>query len=275
MIKIFGRFKPGFIVILLFSAYPFTAMGDDGWRLLDENEGIALYARASAKDATPEIKGVCVVNQPIENVGSVLSNVAFYPNWFFRCIHSRKIPAQDSTDHNFLLYIAIDTPWPFVDRDVVYRVAATIDSAAGKVVVDSTAVKSYPVVHHKKFVRITDSNLLWILESLPAGQTRITFINRTHAAGSWGDYISNAGTRATTMHSLRNLKKFLNSGSFAQRHQHHRARRFFKNGHSDIVDSSETHLFRELVAAQNNQIYTHFLCHLTGHQRRVSRQTGK
>ena len=36
-------------------------------------------------------------------------------------------------------------------------------------------------------------------------QTRITFINRTQAAGPFSNYISNPGTRDTTFHSLKNL----------------------------------------------------------------------
>jgi hypothetical protein len=218
MIKIFGRFSQCFIAILIFSAYAFMAAGGDGWNLLADEEGVALYTRASADDGTSEIKGVCEVERPLETVGRVLSDVAFYPKWFFRCHQSRKIPAPDSTDLNFLFYIVIDTPWPFVDRDVVYKVVTTIDSAAGKVVVHSTAVKTQPLAPKKDYVRITDSNLQWILEKVSAGQTRITFINRTHAAGLWGDYISNSGARATTLHSLKNLKKLLDSGSFTQRH---------------------------------------------------------
>jgi hypothetical protein len=249
MIKIFGRFKQWFIVVCIFSASAFMAMGGDGWNLLTDEDGVALYSRATPNDAISEIKGVCIVEHPIETVGLVLSDVASYPKWFFRCIQSRKIPAPDSTDLNFLLYIVIDTPWPFADRDIVYRVVTTIDRPAGKVIVHSTAVKSQAVARKKEYVRITDSKLQWILQKLSAGQTRVTFINRTHAAGLWGDYISTSGNRDMTLHSLKNLKKLLDRKSFAQRHQHHRAWRFFKNGHSDIVNSSETHFFRELMAS--------------------------
>jgi hypothetical protein len=261
------------VVIFIFVIHSLTAMANDDWNLVSDHDGIALYTRALKGHTTSEFKGVCVANHPIETVGSILSDIGAYPRWFFRCIQSHKIPAPDSSDHNFLLYIAIDTPWPFSDRDAVYRVTTTIDSASGKVVVHSTALKAHHVAPIKNYVRITDSHLQWILERLSAAKTRITFINRTHAAGSWGDYISNSGIRATTLNSLRNLKKMLQSGSFAQRHQQDRAWCFFKNRHSDIVDSPETHFFRELVTTQNDQIRTHFACNFTRHQGRISRQT--
>ena len=79
MIKIFGRFSQWFVTILIFSAYAFMAVGDDGWNLLVDEDGVALYTRATADDATSEIKGVCVVERPLETVGRVLSDVDSYP----------------------------------------------------------------------------------------------------------------------------------------------------------------------------------------------------
>ena len=197
------------VIILLLMVYPLILGADGDWNLITDDDGIALYTRSLRDNSTSEFKGICVVDRPIETVGSVLSDVASYPDWFFRCIQSHKIPTEDSSDLDFLLYVAIDTPWPFTHRDAVYKVVTTIDHAAGKVVVRCATSKAQRVPRRKNFVRITDSRLQWILERLSAGQTRITFINRTHAAGSWGDYISNSGTRATTLHSLKNLQKLL------------------------------------------------------------------
>jgi hypothetical protein len=188
---------------------PFLLFAADGWDFITENDGIALYSRAMQGYSSTEFKGICIIDRPIESVGTVLSEVAAYPEWFFRCMQSYKIPGKNSSDLNFLLYVAIDTPWPFTDRDVVYKVVTTVDRTVGKIVVSSTAIQAPTAFPQKDTVRITDSELKWILEKLPDGKTRLTFINRTHAAGAGGDLISNRGTRATTLHSLKNLKKQL------------------------------------------------------------------
>jgi uncharacterized protein YndB with AHSA1/START domain len=201
-----------FFFFLLFVIYSMTVLADGEWNWVSDDDGVTLYARALKGRSTSEVKGTCVVDRPIEAVASLLSDIASYPKWFFRCIQSHKIPSEDSADSHFLLYVVIDTPWPFADRDVVYRVETTIDHAAQKVVVHSTAIHAPWIAHKTNAIRITDSQLQWTLQQQSSGQTRITFINRTHAAGFWGDYISDSGTHATTLHSLKNLKSLLKRG---------------------------------------------------------------
>jgi hypothetical protein len=138
-----------------------------------------------------------------------LSDIASYPKWFFKCVEARKIPTENSSQLHFFLYVAIDTPWPFSDRDVVYKTAVTIDYASEKVVILSIALKTPLIPLRRQYVRITDSEHQWILEKISKNRTRITFINRTNAAGPFANYLSNAGTRDTTLHSLENLKKIL------------------------------------------------------------------
>jgi hypothetical protein len=197
------------VIVFVFLSHPLLLFATDGWNFITEDDGIALYSRTLKGYASTEFKGICIIDRPIESVGTVLSEVSAYPEWFFRCTQSYKIRAKNSSDLNFLLYVAIDTPWPFADRYVVYKVVSAVDRTAGKIVVSSTAIQAPTALPQNDTVRITDSELKWILEKLPDGQTRLTFINRTHAAGAAGDFISIRGTRATTLHSLKNLKKQL------------------------------------------------------------------
>ena len=151
-----------------------------------------------------------MVDRPLESVGSVLSDIASYPKWFFKCIAAKKIPTENSTELLFFIYVAIDTPWPFTDRDVVYKTEVSIDYGSGKVVIHSIALKRPLIPLRRRYVRIIDSEHQWILEKITVDRTRITFINRTNAAGPFANYLSNPGIRDTTIHSLKNLKKIFN-----------------------------------------------------------------
>jgi hypothetical protein len=199
------------IVIVLSLMVLATVPGAGGqWKLIDDRDGITLYSRQISGQPQAQFKGVCIVRRPIEAVGSVLSDVGSYPKWFFKCMEAKKIPTENSSELHFFLYVAIDTPWPFLDRDVVYKTDVAVDRASGKVFIQSVALKRPFVQLKRQYVRITDSEHQWILERVSAELTRITFINRTNAEGPFADYLSNSGMRDTTIHSLENLKKILN-----------------------------------------------------------------
>ena len=196
------------IVGLIFAVFPFIAFAVDEWKSIIDEDGIALFARGVDGHADAQFKGICTVNRSLEAVGSILSDIGSYPKWFFKCIEARKIPAANSSDLHFFLYVAIDTPWPFSDRDAVYETEISIDYALGRVVIMSRALKEPLVPLRKQYVRITDSEHQWILERISADCTRVTFINRTNAGGPFANYISNPGIRDTTLFSLKNLRKF-------------------------------------------------------------------
>jgi len=190
---------------LILIAFPVLLAAGSDWKLIAHEEGVALYSRKVSGHAELQFKGVCLINQPLEVVGAVLSDIPSYPKWFFKCIESKKIPVENTSEFNFYLYIAIDTPWPFSDRDVVYKAKVAIDYVLGKIVIKSTASTEQFVPPQRGYVRITNSEHQWVLERVSSERTRITFINRTNAAGSFASYISDPGTRDTTVHSLKNL----------------------------------------------------------------------
>jgi hypothetical protein len=195
------------IIILILMVLPAISVAGGEWDLIVDKDGITLYAREVSGHSEAQFKGVCMVGRPLESVGFVLSDIASYPKWFFKCIEAKKIPAEDSTPFQFFLYVAIDTPWPFSDRDVVYKTEVSIDYTSGKVVVHSIALKTPLMPLRRRYVRITDSEHQWILERISVARTRITFINRTNAGGPFANFLSNPGIRDTTIHSLKNLKK--------------------------------------------------------------------
>jgi hypothetical protein len=198
------------IIILLIVVLHPVSVASSEWEFIADDGGIALYAREVNGYPEKQFKGVCTVSRTLEAVGFFLSDIDAYPEWFFKCIEAKKIPARNSSDFQFLLYVAIETPWPFSNRDVVYKTDVSIDFASETVIIKSIALKKAFIPVKEQYVRITNSEHQWILERISAERTRITFMNRTNVAGPFANYISNSGTRDTTLYSLENLKKILN-----------------------------------------------------------------
>ena len=195
------------LIISLPAANPGGLFAQEQWKSVSNDNKVAIYSRKVAGHEESEFKGITEVNQPIEVIGAVLAETPAYTGWFFKCLQAEKIAQISSTAYSFMVYIALDAPWPLWPRDVVYDVNIRIDMASGKVDVRCKAVPEPVVPIRKDHIRITDSELHWVLERIEPHQTRIIFIMRTDAGGSVSGYWSDLGCRKTIYHSLINLHK--------------------------------------------------------------------
>jgi len=195
------------IIFVLPAADPGGLFAQEQWKSVSDDNGVAIYSRKVAGHEASEFKGIIDINQPIEVIGAVLAEIPAYTGWFFKCLQAEKIPQISSTAYNFMVYFTMDTPWPLWPRDIIYNVKIKIDMASGKVEVRCKAVPEPAVPIQKDHIRITDSELHWVLERIEPHRTRIIFIMRTDAGGSVSSYWSDLGCRKTIYHSLMNLQR--------------------------------------------------------------------
>ena len=191
------------ICCLLILQIPVAA---DDWVLVEVKDGVEVFESAWEGHSEHQYKGVSIFEQPIEIIAAVLSDISTYPAWFHRCSEAKKLPDNDHPVLDFFLYIVIDVPWPFADRDAVFHAATTMDMQAGRMVIHSRARADSEVAIHKDLVRITNSEQQWILEKITPHKTRTTFINRTAVSGSMAAFIADLGSRATVVESLINMR---------------------------------------------------------------------
>ena len=178
----------------------------DEWELVEVKDGVEVFESAWKGYSEHQYKGVSVLEQPIEIIAAVLSDIGTYPTWFHRCSQAKKIADKDRSVLEFFLYIIIDVPWPFADRDAVFHAATTIDMEAGIMIIRSRARADSEVALHKDLVRITNSEQQWLLKKITPHKTLTTFINRTAASGSMTAFIADLGSRATVVESLINMR---------------------------------------------------------------------
>jgi hypothetical protein len=193
------------LISALLAADPGGLSAQEQWKSVSNDNGVAIYSHKVAGYEGSEFKGITDIDQPFEVIGAVLADIPAFTGWFFKCLQARKVPQISSTAYNFMVYFTLDTPWPLWPRDVLYDVKIKVDMASGKVDVRCKAVPEPVVPIQKDHVRITDSELHWVLERIDMHQTRIIFIMRTDVGGSVSSYWSDLGCRKTIYHSLINL----------------------------------------------------------------------
>ncbi|MBW2412258.1 MAG: hypothetical protein JRF72_20860 [Deltaproteobacteria bacterium] len=176
------------------------------WKLVEDKDGVTVYESKWEGYSENQYKGVSVIEQPIEVIAAVLSDITSYPEWFHRCTEARKLKDNEASVLDFLLYIVIDVPWPFDDRHGIFHAQTTVDPVLEKIVINSAARAEADVLPHEDCVRITNSTQQWILEKLAPQTTRITFINQTGSSGSMSAFITDLGSQATVYQSLINMR---------------------------------------------------------------------
>ena len=183
-----------------------TPLAAEEWELVEEGDGVKVWESKWEGYSESQYKGVSVIEQPIEVIAAVLSDIDSYPEWFHRCAEARKLKKDDASVLDFLLYIVIDVPWPFDDRHGIFHAQTTVDPVSEKIVINSTARAESDIPPHEGYIRITNSTQRGILEKLAPQTTRVTFINQTGSSGSMSAFITDLGSQATVYQSLINMR---------------------------------------------------------------------
>lgn len=213
MIILSGPSKIGFKIFILILqlivclAFLQTLDAAEEWKLVEDGDGVKVYESSWEGHSENRYKGVGIIQQPIEVVAAILADIDSYPEWFHRCSEAKKLKDNKSSLLDFFLYIVIDVPWPFANRNAVFHAQTTIDSVSEKIVINSVAQIDSDMPPHADYIRITNSAQQWNLEKLAPHKTRITFFNQTGSSGSMAAFITDMGSQATVYQSLINMKK--------------------------------------------------------------------
>ncbi len=183
-----------------------TPLAAEEWELVEDGDGVKVWEGKWEGYSENQYKGASVIEQPIEVIAAVLSDIASYPEWFHRCAEARKIKDNEASVLDFFLYIVIDVPWPFDDRHGIFRAQTTVDPVSEKIVINSAARAESDIPPHEDYVRITNSTQRWILEKLTPQTTHVTFINQTGSSGSMSAFITDLGSQATVYQSLIHMR---------------------------------------------------------------------
>ncbi len=152
------------------------------WELKRNEQGIRVYTRPVAGSPLLEFRGETIVNVPVEKATAFYERENELTEWFHRSKESKLIKKISDTES--LLYLAADLPWPFFDRDGIYRRVKSVDPATGAVIYElHSAPDIYPP--QKNRVRILYLNAEWRFTPLPDNRTQVNY--RTHTAP--GGYI--------------------------------------------------------------------------------------
>jgi len=189
---------------------PTDLLAEGAWQLFQEDPELTIYNRTTEEDIDCEFKAVSIIHQPIEVVSAVLMDISTYMKWIHGCRSVKLLNKNNVSDYE--VYFAIDIPWPFCNRDVVYKITKDATAWENRIIIQGMAIEKADVPIRDGHVRVINSYFSITLEKITNGSTKIIYQNKTDASFNLPAYLSRRLCGSMVYDSMANLKKLLNKG---------------------------------------------------------------
>jgi hypothetical protein len=119
------------LIISINILYLSSCLGQSGWKLKRDKEGITVYFRERAGSPLKEYKARSVIAHPIDQVFDFLTILERHPEWVFRCTGLTIIENLD--DSRVRYHTTYDIPWPMKDRDLTAETVITHHAGGNRI----------------------------------------------------------------------------------------------------------------------------------------------
>lgn len=194
------------LAVSLFLLFVAAAFGPEKrvWTLKKDKEGIKVYTRPPLKGTLKDAKAECLVNDcSMEKAIALANDIENYTTWMYGVIESSLITKEDEIQH---VYVVIDVPWPFQDRDLVVRIAPH-ELENGDIGIDIDGIADY-IDEKKGRVRIPELRGYWVLSKKK--QDLMVSYEASASPGGWiPDWIANLAVTDLPYESLVKMREQL------------------------------------------------------------------
>jgi carbon monoxide dehydrogenase subunit G len=193
-----------FWTISIVSLISFSSSAQVNWKLVQEEDGIKVYTKHESGSEYKAFKAEMKVSCKIENIVEVLKNSESINNWIVNC---KGVKLLKTDNNNQYYYIETSLPFPFKNRDMVYHFQfIEIDSRQVKVTV--TGMPEY-IPTKEGIVRLTKANGYWLLNSIDATTTAVTYQMHVEPGGLIPAWLANPFIVNVPLSTFKELRKII------------------------------------------------------------------
>ncbi len=204
--------------LFIFIAFISTinAHSDDyNWALAKEDKAlqIRVFTSKVAHSKLAAFRGEMLVKEQLWRLLALLNDSEKAPMWLHNCELVRLI--EQKNDNQATYYSITHAPWPLLNRDLVSLVSTHIDDNSGIVTLNIQAQKNR-LPKQKNRVRIPMLKGFWQFIPMPKQQIKIIYQIHADPGGDIPAWLANAVVVDTPYHSLKNMRKMLQTNNFKQ-----------------------------------------------------------
>ena len=200
--------------ILAFSLFawlvaPCVGVAQGNWKESKNSDGIQVFSRQKVGSPFAQVKATLKVKAEPEAVLPHLLDIENQKNWVAECKES-SVVGQRTSAFDFFVYNRIGIPWPFEDRDTVFRSKVRKLPENSGYVVFLRSVQDPKGPSPKSVVRMGSFEGQWLLERLPGkAGTLIDFRVHLEPGGNLTSVFVNSTASSLQFKTLDQLKQRL------------------------------------------------------------------
>jgi hypothetical protein len=198
-----------FLVVSFVMATPWLALGNT-WKQTKNSDGIEVFAREKSGSNFSQVRATLQVPVEPELIVPFLQDIEGQKKWVAECKASSVVGAKASP-WDFAVYNVVGIPWPFEDRDTVYKTKVRRLPAEKGFVMFLRSVPNAPSAPTPKgVVRMKSFEAQWLLERLPSqAGTKIDFRLHLDPGGNLTPVFVNLTASSLQYTTLKNLQALL------------------------------------------------------------------
>jgi hypothetical protein len=95
------------------------------WKLIDDQNGIRTFERVISSNGLVAFRGEVIIHAPLKKVATVLVHQPHQKEWVHAYVKGSNV--AEINDLEYIQYSETKVPWPFENRDFVFRAKARTD----------------------------------------------------------------------------------------------------------------------------------------------------
>ncbi len=194
------------IILFIFSLPNIISAQSSPWELTTSKNDIEVFTRTNSDCKIKEIRIQTLIKTNLDNLFTVLQDVAEYPSWVYKGAHSKLLERLD--ENTFYYYTASNFPFPFSDRDLVVLSKKWYDENTATWHSFSKAQPDY-LPEEGGMVRIQAFESRWKIKDLGNGTVQIDYEATTDPGGMLPAWIINLGITTGPTKTMTALKEKL------------------------------------------------------------------
>ncbi len=186
---------------------PTDLFAERTWQLFQEDHELTVYTLKTEEYVDCEFKAIGIIHQPIEVVGAALMDIPTYMKWIHGCRDVKLLKKKN--DSNCEVYFAIDLPWPFYNRDIIYRITNDATDGEERLIIQGIAIEKADVPTREGYDRVVEAHFHLTLEKITDSSTKVIYESKTDPSFNAPAYLSRMICGNMVYNSMVNLKKLL------------------------------------------------------------------